>query len=457
MTDASVTRCPLAPGPGEDLALRQIRTEPLAFVTELAAEYGDTVRYGAPGWAATLTNTVDGVRRVLLDRFTAYEKEGTPDLRMLRPMLGEGLLTSDGEAWTRQRALLNPLFKRHKVAQLDGVMTTIILEMVEDWVARGGEEPIDIGDEMAALTLRIAARALFGFEVADEAEGFGRAMDTLNETVGHLDSADPGTRAAYLEALSLVRSIVQRIVLHRLIAPADGTDDVLATLIDAARKDNGPPRPDDPALIDQVLTLLLAGHETTAKALTWTLHLVSQHPAVAARLREEADAMALDRTPTAADLPSLPFAWAVIQEAMRLYPPIWLVSRRARVDDRVDGCHVGAGELVTFSPYLLHRRSSLWPDPDAFRPERFMGARAAGDVEDTAGVGDNFAFLPFGGGPRQCIGRQFATLEMRLALPMIVAKVDLAPLTDRAVEIEALVTLRPKERLLLVARPRRQR
>jgi cytochrome P450 len=447
MNDQDLLSCGIKrhpPGPARELSLTEIRSRPLEFITGLLREYGDIVQYRALGWRATLVNRPDYVKQVLLSRAHNYTKEGTPDLMMLKPMLGNGLLTSDGEEWEAQRSLLQPMFQRQCVERFAGWITEAGMAMLDRWQRVPSDTSLEMTREMTTLTLRIVARALFGYEVLDEADSFGQAVEVLNESMGHLDAGAAGGTRAFGEALNVVRSTVLRVIVERLAGESMG-DDTLGYLIRHSQK-HGPDFLTSTELLDQVLTLLLAGHETTAKALCWALYLLSQHPEAALRVRCEADTvLAGGRAPTIEDLPRLSYSWAVIQEALRLYPPIWLMSRTARADDFIDGFIIPAGGLVLFSPFLLNRKPSLWAAPELFRPERFL------NPEEHSGLSP-FSYLPFGAGPRQCIGRQFASIELRLLLPMIWRRYHLDLVPGHAVEPEALVTLRPKYGLPMFVR-----
>jgi cytochrome P450 len=434
---------PPPPGPADEVPLMAVRRDPLAFLADLAADYGDIVRYRAPGWEAVLVNRPDLVRAVLLDRFKQYGKLGTPDLMMLEPMLGQGLLTVDGETWRRQRQVVQPAFRRGELARFDRLMAERAGRMLDGWAASGAAR-FDLVEAMTELTLKIAAAALFSHEIEDDAGAFGRAVEALNEAMGHLDPTDAARAAAFRDGLAHVRSVVAEAVLRRVAHPSDR--DCLGAIMQALDIRTAEAAMAVRELHDQALTLLLAGHETTAKALSWTLYLLARHPEAAERARAEAEAVCGRAAPAAADIDRMPFCWAAIQEAMRLYPPIWVMTRRAKADDTLGGYRIAEGSLVVISPYLLHRHPGLWPEPEAFRPDRFLGRSPATDPTE-------FTLLPFSGGPRHCVGKHFAELEMRIVLPMILRRfrIDLDP--DRPARPEALVTLRPAERMTVRARP----
>lgn len=432
------------PGPAADLTVQEIRRDPLGFIMTVTGRYGDLVRYRADGWAATLVNHPDYIKHVLQDNNHNYTKEGTPDFMMLKPMLGEGILTSEGESWLRQRRMAQPAFHRKRIEAFGRLMTDLTLLLLADWEKAAGR-PLEIVKEMTQLTLRIVAKALFGYDVSGEADVFGRAVEVLNECMGHFDPTDPAVRQRFRAALTTIQQIVHQIIQERRLHPAD-QGDFLSMLLLAQDEETGY-RMNDRQVRDQVLTLLLAGHETTAKALSWTFYLLTQHSEVEDRLAAELVAVLNGRPPTVDDLPHLPYTWMVIEESMRLYPPIWLLSRVAVADDEIGGFHIPAGSLVAISPYAMHRHPAYWDNPERFDPEHFRPERA---VERPA-----FAYLPFSGGPRLCLGKHFASVEAHLVLATILQHFRLRLLPGHPVVPEALVTLRPHYGLPMTLHPAR--
>lgn len=421
-----------APGPDRALTLDEIRGDPLQFLSTMQARYGDVVAYGTDAWKAVLVGHPDDVRHVLVDNFRNYCKAGTPDLRMLKPMLGDGLLTSDGEVWRAQRHILAPLFRRHMVERFGPLIVEEAAMLRVTWLGRAGA-PLEIGGEMSRLTLRIVSRALFGHDATEDAGRFSDAVEVLNEAMGGLKPQDGAASYHFAGALAVIHDVVERAIAAKR-RQADGPVDALSLMLNA-RDAAGHPAMTERQLIDQSVTLLLAGHETTAKALTWTFHLLGRHPEVAARLDAEIESLG-GRPPTVSQLAAFPYAAAVLMESMRLYSPIWIVSRIAMGDDEVGGCAMSAGALAPISPYLLHRHEAFWDEPERFDPDRFLAANAASHHPQQ--------FIPFGAGPRHCIGQHFATMEMQLVLLTLRQKCRLVHASDRDPELEALVTLRPK-------------
>jgi cytochrome P450 len=433
------------PGPAAPLTLDEIRGDPLQFLVRMRERYGDIVQYGTTYWRAVLLAKPDYIQHVLQDNFRNYQKVGTPDLRMLKPMLGDGLLTSDGETWRAQRHVLGPIFRRQQIESFGPLITRLTAASLDGWVRPAAEaSPIELTGEMSRLTLCVVAQALFSHEVGADAGTFGAAVEVLNESMGSVRPQDPEVTRRFLAALAVIHDIVDRALAERRESPQAATD-ALALMLNA-RDADGRPVMSDSNLRDQSVTLLLAGHETTAKALAWTFHVIGRYADVADRLFAEIDAVLAGRMPTVQDLPRLPYIWAVLQETMRLFTPIWVVSRIAIKDDAVDGFRIPAGSLIPISPYLVHRHPDYWETPELFDPERFL--------EPNATQRHPFQFIPFGAGPRHCIGQHFASMEMQLVLIAVLQRYRLIPREQGPVEPEALVTLRPRGGLWMVPQRR---
>ncbi|MEV6791472.1 cytochrome P450 [Streptomyces sp. NPDC051320] len=434
----------MPPGPADDVDLEQMRHAPLEFVTGLARTYGDVTRHTADGDTVYLLNRPDLARHVLKDNGANYTKEQTPDDHMLRPLLGNGLLTSNGEEWARQRHQCAPAFRPGAVKAFDTVITEATHHLLERWEpAVTAGTPLAVDHHLAALTLTIVTRAILGTDLDGVGEGFGQAVDAVNRCIGHYvppedpDPADTARRQRdFAQARMFLSMVTSTLIGSHRVAGGPGN-----TLLDAML--NGPHQLSDGELRDEVLTLIMAGHETTAKSLTWTLFLLDRNPQEAARVREEVDRVLAGRIPTAADLAELPLCRRAVQEAMRLYPPVWLTSRRAREADVVDGYDVEPGTLMCISQWVLHRDPRYWDRPDAYHPDRFAEP-----------VGPSHLYMPFGGGDRVCIGQHFAMVEAVLVLAMLTQRVRLELVDGFPVEPEALVTLRPKHGMRMIARSR---
>ena len=400
-----------------------------------------------------LVNEPRFIEHILLTNHRNYSK-GRIIRDTLRPVIGDGLVTSEGDLWRRQRRITAPAFHRRRLAQLAGAMSRIARQRVDRWRApceRG--EPVDVDREMSSLTMEIVARTLFSMDMSASIDDIGRALSTVIAAFGTLNPLDfldlPGwiprprsrrTRAA----LARFEAAIQAIIAERRRVD-EAPDDFLSLLI-AARDEETGEGMSDKQLRDEVATFFGAGHETTATALTWTLYLLSRHPGVERRLQEEADRVLGDGETTFADVESLSFTRMVVQEAMRLFPPVFSIQRVPLEDDEVGGHRIPAGSFVTISPYLTHRNPRLWPDPLRFDPERFSADRA---TERHA-----FAYIPFSGGPRACIGSGFAMMEACLVLATIARAYRLRVVPGHRVEAQGWITLRPRHGLRMRLEPR---
>lgn len=447
-------RAQLPPGPQGTVPLADIRGDPLGFLSRLVAEYGDFTRHLTDADEVITVSRPELARRVLVDR--SFRKTGTPDDTMLSPVLGRGLLTSEGETWKRQRRIAQPAFERRRVEGMAHVIVQETESLLARWAQAPSATPVRIDHDLSSLTLAIVARAILGSEASGLGPGFGKAVETLNRFMGHYDPMAPGAegaraRAEFAAALQMLDGLVNMLVAGRSADPQQ-RDDLMGRLLTEGFRGR--------EIRDQVLTMLMAGHETTAKALGWSLVLLDAHPSVGARLDAELKALdgSADGWPCEPagrrvgggalnldHLRALPSALQVVQEALRLFPPVWLVSRRATEERELDGFRIPAGALVCVSPYILHRDPNSWPEPERFLPERF----APGAPPPPEG-----AYMPFSDGPRQCIGERFALLEAQIVLATIRRSVRIELVPAGIPEPEALVTLRPRDGLTAMLAPR---
>jgi len=430
-----------------------IERDALGFLERCHREHGDVVRLRFFIWPAVLLVRPDHVKHVLQDRHAAYDKN-TMDWRMLRPVLGESLLTSDGDTWLAQRRLMQPAFHRERIAAFGELMVEQTAAMLERWErpARDGET-LDMAAEMSRVTLDIVTRALFGAVVEADADAVGEAVTSLNRQFIENGFSLQGLVATYTgrptrparRSLALLHGIMNDIIAARRSAPEPGSD--LLSLLLAARDEDTGAGMDDAQMRDQALTLFVAGHETTANALAWTWYLLARNPQALACLHDELSRMLGGSLPTVADLPGLTYTRMVLDEAMRLYPPAWATSRNATEEDEIGGYRIRKGALVALSPWLTHRHPEIWPEPHAFRPERFE--------PDAVAARPKFSYFPFGGGPHLCIGNSFATHEAVLVLATVAQRYTLTRADSRPVEPEPMVTLRPRGGLPMKLVPRR--
>jgi len=421
---------------------------PLEVLTNWSRQYGDVVSWRIFHLRVYLLNHPDDIETVLVTRQRSFIKGR--GLRANREALGDGLLTSEGDFWLRQRRLIQPAFHRERVAAYAPVMAARVAEMLDGW--RDGETR-DVHRDLMRLTLEIAAQTLFGVSVSHEAAHIDAALEVLmaaNTTpfrlyplMRHLPT--PGNRR-YTHAVRELDRIVYGIIADRRAHTSGGaaarsaTDrptgngDLLSRLLDAADEDGS--RMTDRQLRDECVTLLLAGHETTALALSWACYLLAQHREAQESLHAELDRVLGGRPPSLEDLVRLPYTEAVVREALRLYPPAWLMPRLATEDLEIHGYRIAKGTSVVMSQWIVHRDPRWFADPERFNPGRWS--------EEFARKLPRFAYFPFGGGPRLCVGASFALIEAVLLLAAIAQRFRWSLAAAEAVEPVATMTLRPK-------------
>jgi cytochrome P450 len=434
----------------------QMRVNPLAFMLAAVAKHNGAVSLKLAKFRATLLREPEHIKRVLVDNADNYTKQ-TRGYAKARIVLGQGLVTSEGELWQRQRRISTPAFSRQRVAAFSGVMTAATEQMLRQW--RQGPMPgadrgtqrapvgLDVFREMMRLTLRIALQTLLGVTADRQVDELSPAVSEVLERTSDLITNPfslppwvPTPKNFRLKRAigTLDRFVHDTIAARRSRSPGDGAaggTDLLAMLM-AARDEQTGQGMSDLQLRDEAVTNLIAGHETTANALTWAFYLLSQNAEAFARLKTELASVLSGRTPTVEDLPRLPYARAVIEESMRLYPPAWMIGRAVRKDDIIGSYIVRAGTFVLVSPYVTHRHPGLWGNPNAFDPMRFIDGRSESLPK--------FSYLPFGGGQRFCIGANFAMMEAVLILATVsqACQLDLVP--GAVVEPYAMITLRPR-------------
>jgi cytochrome P450 len=417
--------------------LGDFQRDQLGFYVD-CARYGDVVATRLGPRRALLFYHPDAIEEVLVTRSRDFVK--SPGVKLLRPLLGEGLLLSEHDFWLRQRRLVQPAFHRQRVAGYGDVMSAYAERHLADW--KEGEVR-DVHAEMMSLTQAIVAKTLFDAEVSDEAHEVGDATRVLMQDFGARIGSLLQLLPTWLPTPGnlKVRRAIARLdrVVYRIIAARRGNGgdrgDLLSILLDAQDADDGT-RMTDRQVRDEVMTLFMAGHETTAVALSWTWYLLAQHPEVDARLAEELRTVLGPRAPTAADLPRLRYTEAVVSEAMRLYPPAYAMGRMSAVPTEIAGHALAAGVVVILPTFVVQRDPRWFDEPEAFRPERWEDERTRRNPR--------YAYFPFGGGPRQCIGNGFATMEACLILAAIAQRFRLALEPGQRVTPTPYVTLRPE-------------
>ncbi len=386
-------------------------------------------------------NAPAAVKHVLLDRADNYVKSFIA--RQLLKPLGQGLLTSEGAAWRRQRRTMAPAFHPRRIEALAPLMVEATLERLAAWERLGEGAVLDVAEEMARLTLDIITRTMFSSDIRERVDEVRRAVLAYQRVGGRPALFDLLGLPRWLPRLQALRmrdpgaaldAIIYEIIERRRRGPAS-PDDLLGLLL-AARDEESGAAMDDRELRDQTSTIFTAGHETTANALAWTWYLLALHPAVEARLRDELRAVLGGRAPAGGNVPRLPYTRMVIEEAMRLYPPAHTMSREALADDEIMGRKVPKGSTVVISPWLIHRHEKLWERPLVFDPERMAPERQESRPR--------YAYLPFGGGPRICIGAGFAMQEAILIVASVAQRFRLSLLPGHAIEPVGLITLKPK-------------
>ena len=431
----------VAPGPKlsliSSLIYRPGGGNPLDFFTKLARTYGDVSSYRMAGEQLFLVNEPRLIRDVLVTHNRNFTK--SRGLERSKRLLGQGLLTSEGAMHLRQRRLMQPAFHRDRIAAFADIMVGYGDRMRRGW-ADGAT--LDIAREMNRLTLSIVGKTLFDVDVESQAAAVGDALTAVMESfwMMMLPFADVLERLPVpkLRRARMARARLDAII-YRMIADrrASGRvhNDLLSMLLAAQDEEDGGGMTDQ-QVRDEAMTIFLAGHETTANALTWTWYLLSTDSDVEARLHAEVDRVLQGRLPVMGDLPALGYVERVVTEAMRLYPPAWIIGRRAIADYQLGDYRVPARSILVMSPYIMQRDPRFYADPETFNPDRWT-------PEFRAAL-PKFAYFPFGGGPRQCIGESFAWMELILLVATVSQHCRLRLVPGHPVVPQPLITLRAK-------------
>ena len=414
--------------------------DPFGFMVRGQRQYGDFYDVHLPHVPLFVLSTPEYAKHVLVTHNKKYGKSFAYEF--LRHPLGNGLLTSEGDFWLKQRRIAQPAFHRERLSTLATTITETTQEMLREWEGHAlRQEAFNATHELMRLTCRVVARALFGSDVADSASSIVGYINTINQHITEKVSNPfrlprwlPNRKnREYQRALRELDKIVYGIIEDRH-RTGETYHDLLAMLMETEDADTGE-RMSDRQVRDEVVTLFIAGTETSAVALSWMLYLLAKHPKEAEQLYEEVTQGASE-TPGAEDMTKLVRTHWVVQEAMRLYPPAWIIGREAWEDDELDGHFIPQGSQVYICPYIIHRHPDLWEQPERFWPDRFS--------DELAKERHKFAFFPFGGGPRYCIGNHFAMMEMQLALSLIIKKFDIKLDGEEDIPVEPLISLRPR-------------
>src|SRR5262245_10104940 len=448
---ATLTTSVLPPGPKPffpGASVFAFRRNLIKFLTYMTERYGDLVYFEFGPQQMFLVNNPDYIRDVLVTHNRKFMKgEG---LQRAKRLLGEGLLTSEGEFHLRQRRLAQPAFHRQRIAGYASTMVEYAASACDRW--RTGETR-DVAREMMRLTLAITGKTLFDANVEGEADEIGNALTTSFELFNRLslpfaqllDRLPLPATKRFEKARGRLDATIYRIINERRASWED-RGDLLSMLIAARDEEGDGSGMTDEQLRDEAMTIFLAGHETTANGLTWTWYLLSQHPEIEDRLHAEVDEVLKGALPTAEDFPRLRYTEMVFAEAMRLYPPAWIIGRRALGDYQINGYEIPARSILLMSQYMTHHDARFFPDPFRFDPDRW--------TPEARESRPKFSYFPFGGGPRVCIGESFAWMEGALVLATIAQRFRMRLAPGHPVEMQPLVTLRPKHGMRMILESR---
>ncbi|HMN26576.1 MAG TPA: cytochrome P450 [Caldilineaceae bacterium] len=440
-THFSTTRPAPPSAPGLPLvgSLLPVMKDPLAFFLTAQATYGDiyTLRLGP--LEVIVLNHPRHVQHVLRDHVHNYSKGG-PIWDTVRTLLGNGLVVSEGDFWRRQRRMMQPHFHRQRLASLTDHMVTAIDEELRNWET-ATQQPFDIAHAMMQISMRVFVKALFGGSLTPEQMNLVARKMTLvlkHLSVSTLTQALPAWlpvpgRRRYRQAVQAIDQVIFGVIEQRRSGSAG--EDLLTLLLHMVDDESGEQMTAQ-QLRDEAVSMFVAGYETTAIALAWSFHFLTQQPAVYARLQSEVDQVLGGRPPTFADLPQLAYTRQVLQEALRYYPPVWQLTRTADEADEIDGYAIPAGKTVALMQNVIQHHPAIWLNPSQFDPDRFTPEQSATRPE--------LAWWPFGAGQRQCIGRDFALMEGQLVLASVLQRYTLRALPGRIPTPQAVITLCPK-------------
>lgn len=427
---------------------RHYARDPFTFLTNVAEAYGDVIHFGlGPIDTYMLTNPAD-VERVLVTEDAKYHK---PDFQddAIGTLLGDGLLLSEGETWRKQRELAKPAFDPRRIASLSDAMTDHATAMVAEW------EDGDVRDvqlEMARVTVRIIVDAMFGADLDDERthlvqenlEPLGKRFEPDPFRFLVPDWAPTKENREYKQSVQVLEGVIDDIVAERTgteespaAAVRNGVGEMPMDLLSVLLRAKNRGEQSDQQLRDEMMTMLLAGHDTTALTLTYTWYLLSQHPEAEAKVHEELEAVCGGETPTMADVRQFDYVERVLQEAMRLYPPVYVIFREPQVDVQLGGYRIPEGSAVMLPQWVVHRSPRWYDDPEKFDPDRWLPERRADRPR--------FSYFPFGGGPRHCIGKRFSMLEAQLILGTVAQQYELEYVREKPFDLRGSLTMHPDE------------
>jgi cytochrome P450 len=429
-------------------ALLDVWRDRLGLMTGVTEDFGDVIRFKMGPKTLYFFNHPEHAKHVLSDNNENYHK-GIGLIHAKR-VLGDGLLTSEGDLWRRHRRIIQPSFQRDRIARFADVVVDQANQLIAGW--RGLGEPVNVVREMTDLTLGVLGRTLLDADLGSHealGEAFEVAQDQAMFEMVTLAMVPPwlpsGRNRRFRSAQTELEKLVNEMVAVRESRPHQGGDDMLTRLLDDYRDE-----PDaelrSRRVRDELITILLAGHETTASTLSWTWYQMHEQPEIAERVHAEAVEVLGDRDPVYEDLHRLKYTTMVIQEAMRLYPPVWILPRRAVADDIIDGYEVPAGADVLICPYTLHRHPKFWEDAETFNPDRF--------ASDQVKSRHRYAYIPFGAGPRFCVGNNLGMMEAVFVAAMVAREFRLNLVPGHEVVAEPMLSLRVRDGLPMTVNPR---
>ena len=466
---SEITKYP--PGPTYKMPgklIRQFIHDPIKTLSTISQKYGDVAYFKlGPKQHVYLINNPDYIEKMLIYDHRNFKKGKR--LQIAKSLLGEGLVTSEGDFHNRQRRLIQPIFYPRQIMTYGKIMTDYAIRFRDRWK---NEDTIDISQEMMELTLGIICKSVLNYDVESEAKQVGKALTTtrnysrrLQSPIGHILDKIPilpaprGARKAKKELDSLVYGLISDRRHHQQESDNNHYDDLLSRLLEAQDSNLAGPIPpssggsqyssngkmSDKQVRDEVMTIFIAGHETTANALTWTFYLLSQYPDVEKKLHDEIDSVLgtidengndVSKIPTAEDIPKLQYTEKVLRESMRLYPPVWTMGRYVENDYHVGEYTIPAGSSILMSQYVMHHDPRYYKEPEQFNPDRW--------TEEFKARLPRFSYFPFGGGIRGCIGEPFAWIEGTLIIATIVQKWTMRLVPDQRIKLDPAITLRPK-------------
>jgi len=405
------------------------------FFVELNHQYGDIVRIRFVFWPTLIVNHPDAIKHILQGNHKNYNNKDFFLYHMLSPLWSREMITNDGQCWLHLRRLIQPAFHRKRVAALGAQVTQTTIAMLNRWQKcterKGCKQPLDIATEMFQLTLFNSGKALFNIDLGEGVSDFERAFLRVNKLYTEYFTAPspplnvPIPRHRLLHAAIRTLSQAVDIIIDERSQQNIDKGDLLSMLLMARDEETGQGLSLQ-QVHDEALTMMMAGHETIAAALTWTWHLLAQHPDVERRFHAELDGVLGADLPTFEHVGKLPYTQMILEEALRLYPPAWMFGRKAIADDEIRGYHIPANSMIFISPYCIHRHPDFWENPEVFDPGRFSPERFASRQP--------FAYFPFSGRARLCIGNMFALMEAKLILATIGQRYRLRPVLPTAWE-----------------------